>query len=259
MKIDPFFLPVFRLTRMEITSNLGWLILLSLTLALYLFTPYFLAVEDSQSMMARNQGAIIVTWVAGLYSIALGGRFGHLQVSRGGNLFYRAAGSSDIARMMAISLACTTPLLFCGGLTFGLLVLSQWIWGKSLILSLLVILQFSLLFYLPFLACCFLAVGLGAKISSGAGVAGGLVLFLSGTFLPPLLSIVAGVGPAWMELAWAGLPHFYAMDWSPAAVYMWDPSSWVDFSRLFFYGLCWVAILFSLGAILFRLSSAHNE
>lgn len=259
MKIDPFFTPVFRLTRMEIMSNVGWLMLLSTVLVLYAFTPYFLAVEDAQSLMARNQGAILATWLAGIYSIALGGRYGHLQVSRASNLFYRAAGSSDIPRMIAITVACTIPLLLCLGLSFFLLFASQWIWGKAVAGALLTGVQFSLLFYLPFFACCFLSVGVGARVSSGSGVAAGLAIFLLGTFFPPLLSIVAGVGPSWLETAWALFPHFYAMDWSPSAVYMWDPADWRSFGGIFFYGLCWVLVLFSVGGLLFCLSSSQNE
>ena len=226
---------------------------------MYGFTPYFLAVEDSQSLMARNQGAILTVWIAGLYSISLAGKHGHLQVSRGSNLFYRASGSSDVARLIALALACTTPLILTGGVAFFLLFLSYLFWGKAIGAAVVAVGQFSLLFYLPFLACCFLSSGVGAKVSSGAGVAAGFSVFLTGTFFPPLLSIIAGVGPSWVEIVWSVVPHFYAMDWSPAAIYMWDPSDLTGFGSVFFYGFCWVLIFFSIGALLFRASAAQNE
>jgi len=244
---------------MEIMASLGWILCLASVLILYGFSPYFLNAEEAQSLMARNQGSILATWISGLYSIVLGGGYGHVQVSRGANLFYRAAGSSDVSRMVAISLACTTPLVICGGVTFLLLTLSNLIWGKGVWVSFVSVFQFSLLFYLPFLACCFLSVGVGARISSGAGAIAGLTVFVAGSFLPPLLSIAAAVGPAWMETLWALLPHFYAMDWSPAVIYMWDPAEWVQFGSLFFYGTCWAVFLFVVGSVLFYSSPSQNE
>lgn len=244
---------------MEIMASLGWILFLVSVLILYSFSPYFLNAEEAQSLMVRNQGAILVTWFAGLYSIALGGNYGHAQVSRGANLFYRAAGSSDVARMLAISMACTTPLVICGGVTVLLLSLSNLIWGKGVWVTFVSLSQFFLLFYLPFLGCCFLSVGVGARISSGAGAISGMTLFIAGSFFPPLLSIAAAVGPAWMETLWALLPHFYAMDWSPAAIYMWDPSEWGRFGGLFFYGTCWAVFLFVVGSVLFNSSPSQNE
>jgi hypothetical protein len=253
-----FFTSTLRLALREIAANVGWILFLANVLIFYLASPYLFSVENHQSLMAMNQGAILVTWLSGIYSIALGARHGHLQVSRGANLFYRAMGVRDLPRMLGVSIACTIPFLVCLVFSVFLLSISQWLWGGGwggIVLNL----QFGALFYLPVLACCFLAVGVGAAVSSGAGAVTGIGALVAGTFLPPLLSIIAGVGPTWIELLWAMIPHFYALDWSPASIYMWKPGSAKDFGEVFLYGILWTGFFFGLGGALFSASKGQNE
>lgn len=254
-----FFLSSLRLTSLEIFSGVGWALILVTLLAAYFGAPLFLPVEDGEDLFARGQMLCAVCWLAGLYSIALGSKFGGLQVSRGLNLFFRAMGKGDVARFAGIVFAATLPVFLCLVTSSLLLLFGHWVWGNGLWDGAVSTLQFNFLFYLPFLASVCLGVGVGALVSGGAGTLVGLGFYLTGAFLPPLLSIGAGTGSVLMEILWALSPHFYSLDWSPAAVYLWKPATLEVFSRSFIYGVFWLLIAFAFGAGFFRLSKSQSE
>jgi hypothetical protein len=254
-----FFASTFNLTTLEILSGVGWVLSSVLMIVCYFGASFFLPVEEGEELFARGQMLCFFCWIIGLYSITLGSKFGALQVSRGANLFYRALGAADLSRFLAISIACTIPLLVSLVFASFLLVFGHWLWGNDLMTGAVSVGQFAVLFYIPFFTATLLAVGMGALVSGGAGTVAGLSLFLVGSLLPPLLSIAAGAGSGLMEILWSLCPHFYALDWSPAAVYLWTEAGWEFFSKTLLYGFFWVIVFFSLGGIMFSLSKSQNE
>jgi hypothetical protein len=62
-----------------------------------------------------------------------------------------------------------------------------------------------------------------------------------------------------MEILWSLCPHFYALDWSPAAIYLWTAAGWDFFLKALSYGIFWVMVTSALGGLMFSLSKAHHE
>jgi hypothetical protein len=254
-----FFVSVFKLTAFEILAGVGWALSITLMIACYFGASFFLPVEEGEELFAKGQMLCFFCWIMGLYSITLGSKFGALQVIRGSNLFYRALGVADLVRFFAISLASTIPLVICLFVSSLFLIFGHWLWGNGLADSTISVVQFAFLFYIPFFTSTLLAVGLGSLVSAGAGAVGGLALFLTGSLLPPLLSIAAGAGSGLMEILWSLCPHFYALDWSPAAIYLWTAAGWDFFLKALSYGIFWVMVTSALGGLMFSLSKAHHE
>jgi len=249
---------LFRVTLQEIFAGTAWIGLVVSCLALYIGVPIISGAYGEGVVISRGQGAYLGVFLAGVYSVLLGARIGSAQVSRGANLYYRAAGFSEIGRWAGITMACLVPLAIVLVMSGTLFFWNYLSWNNELLGGVWAVFQFSVLSLLLFSMVTSVTVGTGAFFGYGPGVLTGIGIIVVGFFMPPLLSIAASVEP-WIEGVWIIMPHLYCLDWSPAVIYLWKAADFLEFCRVFSYGLLWLVVLGTVGGFFFSKSANQHE
>lgn len=233
----------------EVAGGVGWVLLLALSTLSFFLLPRAIGADGAEEGIARMQGGIMWNYIAGGFSVMLAAQLGSYHKTSRLDTFFTGGTAGSFIPLVLVSLF---PAVVVMGWTAMLCLVNRWVGGGGLLEGVVVEAQYSVLFIVPVAACAGIGAGLGYRFGGAAGGAAGLALLVGGHLLPGLLGIASRRSGVEVEVLWAGIPHFSALDWSSGVIYMWKAGRWGAFFQCFGYGVAWGWLFLSLGMMAFR-------